>query len=175
MLLGLVVSCTQQTPPPDTQQSKAAPVQPQAQASPAAPATASPAKTERGTPAEAKALLAQAVAHYNEVGRKQALADFNAKKAPFVDRDLYVVCIGPNSVITANGGFPQYVGASADVLRDADGKPVGRAISDAVASNNEGSVQYQWINPVTGKREPKVLFVQKVGEDVCGIGAYNPQ
>ena len=87
MLLGLVVSCTQQTPPPDTQQSKAAPVQPQAQASPAAPATASPAKTERGTPAEAKALLAQAVAHYNEVGRKQALADFNAKKAPFVDRD----------------------------------------------------------------------------------------
>jgi hypothetical protein len=38
---------------------------------------------ERGTPAEAKAMLEKAVAHYKAVGRKQALADFNAKKAPF--------------------------------------------------------------------------------------------
>ena len=51
---------------------------------------------DRGTPAEAKAMLQKAVAHYKEVGRKQALADFNAKKAPFGDRDLYVVCIGPD-------------------------------------------------------------------------------
>jgi len=177
MLLGLVVSCTQQTQPTqDTQQGKAAPVQPQqAPASPVAPAPSAPAKTERGTPAEAKAMLQQAVAHYNEVGRKQALADFNAKKAPFADRDLYVVCIDSNSSITANGGFPQYVGASADLLRDADGKPVGRAIHAAGVNNNEGSVQYQWINPVNGKRESKITFCQKVGEDVCGGGAYNPQ
>ena len=44
-----------------------------------------------GTPAEAKAMLEKAVAHYKSVGRKQALADFNAKKPPFWDRDLYVV------------------------------------------------------------------------------------
>ena len=58
---------------------------------------------ERGTPAEAKAMLQKAVAHYKEVGRKQALADFNAKKPPFGDRDLYVFCIGPDLTIVANG------------------------------------------------------------------------
>jgi len=62
---------------------------------------------DRGTPAEAKAMLQKAVAHYKAVGRKQALADFTAKKAPFGDRDLYVVCIGPEHTITANGRFPQ--------------------------------------------------------------------
>ena len=31
---------------------------------------------DRGTPAEAKAMLAKAVAHYKGVGRTQALADF---------------------------------------------------------------------------------------------------
>jgi cytochrome c len=165
-LLSLVIGCTQQTQPPsNTQQVNQA----QTQSQP------SGAKSERGTPAEAKAMLQQAVAHYQEVGRKQALADFNAKKPPFGDRDLYVFCIDSNGIIIANGGFPQYVGLSTGVLKDVDGKSVGKAIWDLANSKGEGSVQYQWINPVSGKTEPKISFGQKVGEDVCGVGAYNPQ
>ena len=128
---------------------------------------------ERGTPEEAKAMLAKAVAHYKSAGRKQALADFNSKKAPFVDRDLYVFCIGPDHVTIANGGFPSYVGTSVDTLKDADGKDLGKALLDA-AGKNEGSVKYRWLNPVSQKTEAKVSFVQKVEGDVCGVGAYNP-
>ncbi|HEY7615186.1 MAG TPA: cache domain-containing protein [Terriglobales bacterium] len=130
---------------------------------------------ERGTPAEAKAMLEKAVAHYKQVGRKQALADFNAKKPPFGDRELYVVCIGPDHRIIANGGFPQYVGASADLLKDADGYSVGKAGWDVASSKGEGAVKYQWLNPLTRKVEPKITFFQKAGDDVCGVGAYNPQ
>ncbi|MER3447200.1 MAG: Cache domain family protein [Candidatus Dadabacteria bacterium] len=129
---------------------------------------------DQGTPAEAKAMLQKAVAHYNSVGRKQALTDFTAAKTPFRDRDLYVVCIGPDHLISANGAFPQYVGLTSDILKDASGKLLGRAIIDAVATKSEGSVFYMMINPMTGKIEPKVLFVKKLGEDVCGVGAYNP-
>lgn len=129
---------------------------------------------DRGTPAEAKAMLRNAVSHYQQVGRKQALADFTAKKPPFGDRDLYVVCIGPDHTIIANGGFPQYVGASADALKDADGKSVGKAGWDVATSKGEGSVKYQWVNPLTHKTEPKITFFQKAGDDVCGVGAYNP-
>jgi cytochrome c len=128
---------------------------------------------DRGTPAEAKAMLQKAVAHYQAVGRKQALADFNAKKPPFGDRDLYVACIGPDHKITANGGFPQYVGVSADAWKDADGKSVGRAGWDAASSQGEAEVRYQWMNPMTHKMEPKITFFAKAGDDVCGVGAYN--
>ena len=34
---------------------------------------------------------------------------------------------------------------------------------------------YPHINPVSHKPEPKVSFVRKMGEDVCGVGAYNPK
>ena len=61
------------------------------------------------------------------------------------------------------------------MLKDADGKPVGKALWDLGSSKGEGLVRYRWINPVTGKMEPKISFVQKVGEDVCGVGAYDPQ
>lgn len=138
------------------------------------PLPASTPKSERGTPAEAKALLAQAIEHYNSVGRKQALADFTGRKAPFYDRDLYVFCISLNGIRTANGGFPQYVGTPAGTLKDADGKPLEPKILE-VGSNGGGSVEYHWINPVNHQMEHKIAFVKKAGEDVCGVGAYNPE
>src|SRR6202022_5093571 len=64
---------------------------------------------DRAMPDEAKAMLKNALAHYQSVGRKQALADFSAKKPPFADRELYLVCIGPGHLISAHGAFPQYV------------------------------------------------------------------
>lgn len=130
---------------------------------------------DRGTPAQAKAMLAKAVAHYQTVGRKQAMADFNAKKAPFFDRDLYVVCFDAKGVILANGGFPQYVGFSADLLKDAHGNSVGRKGLEIAQKNGQGAVEYEWINPMTHKVEPKVTYFAKAGDDVCGVGAYNPK
>ena len=170
-VLSLVISCTQQTQPTQNnpqskQQKKEAPV-------PTQEAQPTPSNTERGTPAEAKAMLQKAVEHYNAVGRKQALADFTSKKAPFFERDLYVACIGSDQNIIANGGFPSLVGKSADEWKDVDGKPLGKAAWEAASGN--GSVEYRWYNPVSNKVEPKVFFVQKVGEDVCGVGAYNPR
>ena len=127
---------------------------------------------ERGTPAEAQAMLAKAVAHYKAVGRTQAFADFNKKVAPFSDRDLYVVCLAPDRTIVANGGFPSYVGSSADLMKDAAGKPLGKALWD-VGISGAGSVPYEWLNPVSHKTEHKVSFVQKAGNDVCIVGAYS--
>ena len=126
---------------------------------------------ERGTPDEGKALLSKAVAHYRAVGRKQALSDFMDRKGSFIDRDLYVFCIGPDHVTVANGGYPSYVGTSVDALKDADGKPLGRVLWET-GSKGQGSVAYRWLNPLSHKTEDKVSFVQKVGDDVCAVGAY---
>ena len=71
VLLSLVVSCTKHTQPVHASREKET----------QAPPTISPAATDRGTPAEAQAMLRKAVEHYNDVGRKQALADFTGRKA----------------------------------------------------------------------------------------------
>jgi hypothetical protein len=129
---------------------------------------------ERGTIDEAKAMLQKAIEHYNSAGRDRALADFNGRVAPFFDRDLYVVCMGSDHIETANGGFPEYVGSSADALTDTDGNPLGKTVWAAASTTATNSVDYHWINPVSGQTEPKTLFFQKVGSDVCGVGVYNP-
>jgi cytochrome c len=131
-------------------------------------------KGDRGTPDEAKAMLEKAIEHYNSAGRPTALSDFNAKNAPFGDRDLYVACIGPNDLIVANGGYPQLVGTSTNGWKDADGHPLGKATRDALG-RGENSIRYRWLNPISNKIEPKIFFFQKVGDDICGVGAYNPE
>ena len=130
---------------------------------------------DRGTLGEAKALLQKAAEHFKSVGRAQALTDFTGKKAPWVDRDLYVACIDKNHIAVANGAFPSYVGTLVDAVKDLEGKPLGQAGWDAVAATGFGVVKYRWFNPVTGQMEMKTSFNQKLDDNtICIVGAYTP-
>lgn len=131
------------------------------------------ASSSRGTPEEAKALLDKAIAHYKAAGQKQALADFNSDRKHWVDRDLYVFCVDRKGLTLANGGFPARVGEPVAVLKTKDGTLLSEALWKAVAAKGEGEVHYSWTHPQTGKTEPKVSFVRKAGEIVCGVGAYS--
>ena len=135
-------------------------------ASQAATQTPPPATSEHGTPDEAMAMLQKAVAHYNAVGREQALKDFTGRVTPFFDRDLYVACIDSHLIITANGGFPNLVGSAVE--------PLSRAAWDSASISQIGSVDYQYTDPVTKKTEPKTFYYEKVDKDVCGVGVYHP-
>jgi phosphoribosylaminoimidazole-succinocarboxamide synthase len=76
--------------------------------------------------------------------------------------------------MAANGGFPAFVGSSADTLRNAEGKPLGKALWDAAAKNAEGSLKYPMVNPVTQKTETKTTFYSRVAKDLlCGVGAFS--
>lgn len=132
---------------------------------------------DRGSADEAKALLQNAVAHYKQVGRPQALQDFTGKRAPWVDRDLYVACMDDQKhVLLANGAFPSYVGTSLDAAKDIAGKPLGQSMAEAAAKGGIQEVQWHWFNPVTGKLERKVSLVQKVDISTsCSVGYYEPE
>ncbi|HET7085388.1 MAG TPA: cache domain-containing protein [Rhizomicrobium sp.] len=139
----------------------------------AAPALAATAE-QRGTPAQAKAMLDKAVSYYKAHGREQALAAFTGKKSPFAARDLYVFCIGSDHKLVANGGFHEFIGQSADILKDSAGKSVGEAGWEIAMKQREGQLHYQWLNPTTHLIEPKVSYFARAGSDVCGVGAYDP-
>ena len=129
---------------------------------------------DRGTPEEARVMLQKAIAHYKTVGRKQALTDFTAKKPPFGDRDLYVLCFSSDHIVIANGGFASHVGTRGDTMVDLEGRGVAEAAWKVTSSTGEGVVRYRWLNPATHTMEVKMTFFAKVGDDVCGVGVYGP-
>jgi hypothetical protein len=123
-------------------------------------------------PADAKAMLEKAVAFYKEHGRKAALNAFNKNAPPFSDRGLYVFCIGPDRTLVADGEFREFIGQSADILKDAGGKKLGQSFWDAAQEGGKGEVHYQFLDPATQLIKPKVAYVEKAGDDVCGVGTY---
>src|SRR5919106_170178 len=58
---------------------------------------------DTGTEQQARAMLDRAIAALKE-DETAALAAFTAGEPGFKDRDLYVFCVGPDGVVTANGG-----------------------------------------------------------------------
>ena len=125
---------------------------------------------DRGTPEEAQALLERAVALVEREGEEKALAVFNDRKGAFVDRDLYVFCMGPEYKITAHVDVGMR-GIDVATLKDPDGKEFGREMIE-IAQRGGGSIEYRWVNPVSKDVEPKISFLRPAGRQFCGVGAY---
>ena len=125
---------------------------------------------DRGTPEEAQALLDRAVALVESEGEEKALAAFNDRKGAFVDRDLYVFCMGPEYKITAHVDVGMR-GLDVATLKDPDGKQFGREMIE-IALRGGGSIEYRWVNPVSKEVETKISFLKAAGRQFCGVGVY---
>jgi signal transduction histidine kinase len=119
------------------------------------PATAQ--DKSKGTAAEATAMVDKAIAHIKKVGREKAFADFSSKKAPWVDRDLYVVVYDMKGKVLAHGSNEKMVGKEVIDLRDNDAK---------------GWQDYKFMNPVSRAIEPKQMYLHRFEDLIVGCGIY---
>jgi cytochrome c len=127
----------------------------------------------RGTPEEAQALVARAIALYDEIGREEAFRRFMAKDGDFIDRDLYVFVIGPDRLLAVNGAFPERVGIEVIGETDVDGQPYGRMLVED-ATPDGAWVEYRRLSPASGAVERKRSWVVLHDGYVFGSGAYTP-
>jgi signal transduction histidine kinase len=125
---------------------------------------------DKGTAAEAQALLDRAVKLVQTDGEAKALAAFNDPKGGFQDRDLYVFCSGPDNKLSAHRD-PKLVGSEIASIKGPDGRTVGKEIQE-LGKKGGGTLEYKWPNPVSNKVETKVSYIKKAGNQVCGVGAY---
>ncbi len=126
---------------------------------------------DRGTAEDATALLDKAAAHYNSVGRDQALKDFSTPGGSWQNGDLYVFCNDYDANVVAHGVNAKLIGKNLAKVKDADGKLFVVELIDTGKSGG-GWVDYRWPNPVSKKIEQKSSIVKDFGGDVCGVGIY---
>jgi len=129
------------------------------------------ADEDRGTAEEAQALVANAIAFYDENGREAAFAAYEDKEGQFVDYDLYIFIYGPGRTIEAHGADVNLNGTPVDTLIDMNGMPFGAALMDG--ATEEGVwIDYTWYNPVTRELHAKSSWVVRHDDYVFGAGIY---
>jgi hypothetical protein len=126
---------------------------------------------EAGTKAEARAMLERALAAL-KADEAAALAAFTAGAPGFKDKDLYVVCVDPTGVVTANGGHPDHIGLDTHSEIDAHGKNIGDAIQAAAAPGEIHTATYIYPKPGTTEPALKYALIGRVKDQICGVGYY---
>ena len=124
-----------------------------------------------GTAAEAKAMLAKAVAAV-QADKAKALAMFNKGEGGFKDRDLQPFCFNVSDGMLTAATMPSLLGTDVRTLKDKTGKPFGEEVYKAAMEGKMTEVSYMFPRP--GETEPvqKVSFITKVGDQGCGVGYF---
>lgn len=127
------------------------------------------AAAQFGTEAEARGMLAKAVAAVKE-NREKALEMFNKGEGGFKDRDLYVFCANASDgVLTAH---PYLKGEHLQDIVGKKGFPLGQEIMRTATEGEIKQVTYWWPRPGSDAPLEKHTFYTKVGDQNCGVGYY---
>ena len=132
---------------------------------------------ERGSAAEASALVKKAVAYVKANGKDKAFAEFNNPKGQFVDRSLYIFVydLKGTSLAIGNGNSAKMVGKDLSDMRDADGTYIIKGLIAIANAKGSGWFDYKWPNPVTKAVEAKSSYVEKLDDIMIGCGIYKTQ
>jgi len=134
--------------------------------------TSAIASEERGTTAQAQAMVKKGIAHIKKNGKEKAFADFNdASNKDFHDRDLYLFVYDMNGQSLSHGANPKMIGKNLIDLK-VEGKPIIKEMITILKTKNDGWIDYQWPNPVTKALETKSSYFEKIDDYFVGAGAY---
>lgn len=128
---------------------------------------------ERATRAEARKMLRNAAATLQK-DTAAALKAFQDPSGPFNEDDLYVFVVDTEEErFVAHGGIPSLVGTNAFKLQDAAGRNVVREMVQLAKSGDQNTLDYLWVNPLTGRIESKRTYFMLQDRYLVGVGSYN--
>jgi Cache domain len=123
-----------------------------------------------GSREEAHAMLDRAIVAV-KTDKPRALDMFNNGDGGFKDRDLYPFCANAeDGIITAH---PMLKGRQLRDITDKTGYPIGEEMLRlADVEGKIAEIGYMWPRPGLVTPVPKVSFITKVSDQVCGVGYY---
>jgi len=128
----------------------------------------------RGTDAEAEALVKRAIAYYQKNGREKSMDEFSKSPGAFVDRDLYVTVLTMQADSLAHIN-PKMRGKNTMDYRDPDGKYAIRERTQMAARDGKGWQEFKFFNPMTKKIEIKHTYFEKYDNLIFSAGAFRPE
>lgn len=122
---------------------------------------------------QAKALVAYALKRYDAQPDAVIQAINEGKDGDFRKGELYLVVqeTGPNAKVVAHGADPKMKGTQLDVVKDDKGRLFALDISRKATAGGQW-FKYDWMNPATGKVQPKTTWAVRHKNLVFLCGFY---
>jgi cytochrome c len=134
---------------------------------------ASFAAGEAATDKEAIAMVKKGVAYIKANGAEKGYAAINDKdNKDFHDRDLYLAVHRIDGTCIAHGTNPKMVGKNFIDMKDIDGKEYIKERVEFAKAKPTFWTDYQFVNPVSKKIEPKTAYCERLDDTIVCGGIY---
>lgn len=128
---------------------------------------------EAATDKEAVAMVKKGVAYIKANGAEKGYAAINDKdNKDFHDRDLYLAVHRIDGTCIAHGTNPKMVGKNFIDMKDIDGKEYIKERVEFAKAKPTFWTDYQFVNPVSKKIEPKTAYCERVDDTIVCGGIY---
>jgi cytochrome c len=124
------------------------------------------------TKEDAQAIVEKAAAFATASGKDQLLAEVNKTNGQFHKGELYVFVYDLNGTLIADPLSRDLLGQNNVAKPDAEGKLFRKEFVETAKNQGSGWVDYKYLNPVSGKVEPKTSYVKKQGDIIIIAGVY---
>jgi cytochrome c len=124
------------------------------------------------TKEDAQAIVEKAAAYATANSKDQLLAEVNKADGEFNKGELYVFVYDLNGTLIADPINKNLVGQNNVAKPDAEGKLFRKEFVETAKTKGSGWVDYKYLNPTSGKVEPKISYVKKQGDLVIIAGVY---
>ncbi len=129
-------------------------------------------KLQQGTADEARCLVERALELRRSAASKDAFVrDITAPSSELFDRDMYVFALDRDGRYLAFGGNKSKVGTRVQDVPGINGDALIESIIRQ-ASVAPGWVEYDIVNPTSGKVQTKISYVVQVDDMFVGCGVY---
>lgn len=138
------------------------------------PALVLPLAAQDGTPAEAEALVKEAIAYAKANGKEAAFKEITKKDGRFqkYGGELYVFVYDMDGKVLAHGQGASKVGVNQFKAKDPDGREFVKERIELAKTKGKGWHDYKYINPKTGVKEPKTSYIEVWNGCIFGAGIY---
>lgn len=128
---------------------------------------------EAATDKEAVAMVKKGVAFIKANGAEKAYSAIGDKdNKDFHDRDLYLAVHRIDGTCIAHGTNPKMVGKNFIDMKDIDGKEYIKERVEFAKAKPTFWTDYQFVNPVSKKIEPKTAYCERLDDTIVCGGIY---
>ncbi len=138
------------------------------------PALCLPLAAQEATPAEAEALVKEAIAFAKAHGKEAAFKEITHATGRFQRHggELYVFVYDMDGKVLAHGQGASKVGVNQIRAKDPDGVEYIQDRVRIAKTKGKGWHDYKYLNPKTGQKEPKTSYIEVWDNLIFGAGVY---
>ena len=122
----------------------------------------------------AQALVKKAIAFYKQNGRPALVQEVTSKGGSLRQGTLYVFVYDMDGVVVAHGQLVTLIGKNLANSKDPKGKLWVQERLEIARTKGSGWQDYDFLNPVNKKWEPKRAYIEKADDLIFGCGTYRP-